>query len=182
MVRIFGGDKANNQDYYRKGSGSATPNPAYGGYEALASEPSQILKSGSSSCVMVDDGLFVRPSKVPHCKLFNSAAGCPYGDNCIYIHDERVTTRESLAVVLVPGSPGVYSWGAETGVAAPLALATPPHPLADGTAMPLVVQAVSSGTVRPLSYKTKICRKWQLNGFCNYGSKCYFAHGEAGIN
>ncbi|XP_076915640.1 zinc finger CCCH domain-containing protein 56-like [Bidens hawaiensis] len=44
---------------------------------------------------------------------------------------------------------------------------------------PLVVQTVSSGTVRPLSYKTKICRKWQLNGFCNYESKCYFAHGEA---
>ncbi|ELT95833.1 hypothetical protein CAPTEDRAFT_50343, partial [Capitella teleta] len=28
-------------------------------------------------------------------------------------------------------------------------------------------------------YKTELCRPFEENGFCKYGDKCQFAHGEA---
>lgn len=30
--------------------------------------------------------------------------------------------------------------------------------------------------------KTKMCRNWEVDGFCVYGKKCHFAHGHEGID
>ena len=33
-------------------------------------------------------------------------------------------------------------------------------------------------SVNPVRYKTELCRQYEENGFCRYGEKCQFAHGE----
>jgi hypothetical protein len=33
---------------------------------------------------------------------------------------------------------------------------------------------------KPSNWKTRICNKWEMTGYCPFGSKCHFAHGAAG--
>ncbi|EYU32122.1 hypothetical protein MIMGU_mgv1a012273mg [Erythranthe guttata] len=35
--------------------------------------------------------------------------------------------------------------------------------------------------LKPSNWKTRICNKWELTGYCPFGTKCHFAHGAAGI-
>ncbi|MFS7923498.1 putative transcription factor C3H family [Helianthus anomalus] len=183
VIHIIGGNEADNQDGGR--SGAAISNLTYGGNVAVVSEPPQISMFGPSS--FVNDGSY----KFRHCKQFYTEAGCPFGDNCIHIHDKNAKVRESLAVVVAPGSGGGYqnvvATGNVGGSAAPLPLATPPLaplparppatlPLAR---RPLVAKTISTGTVRPLFWRTRLCNRWQQTGYCQFGSNCIFAHGEA---
>ncbi|XP_073006712.1 zinc finger CCCH domain-containing protein 56-like [Typha latifolia] len=32
---------------------------------------------------------------------------------------------------------------------------------------------------KPSNWKTRICNKWEMTGYCPFGSKCHFAHGTA---
>ena len=41
--------------------------------------------------------------------------------------------------------------------------------------------AEADATVKPPNWRTRICKRWKYSGSCWYGSKCDFAHGEAGI-
>uniref|UniRef100_A0A7N2RE89 C3H1-type domain-containing protein n=1 Tax=Quercus lobata TaxID=97700 RepID=A0A7N2RE89_QUELO len=41
---------------------------------------------------------------------------------------------------------------------------------------------VSGPNAKPSNWKTRICHKWELTGYCPFGSKCHFAHGVAGTN
>ncbi len=121
--------------------------------KGVSSEPReeyQIPSLGSAS-FSVDSQ---RSYKGRHCKKFYTEEGCPYGDNCTFLHDEQSKNRESVAISLGPGG---YS-----GAAA--------------------VTAVSGQNVKPSNWKTRICNKWELTGYCPFGSKCHFAHGIAGIN
>ncbi|PKI46872.1 hypothetical protein CRG98_032683 [Punica granatum] len=49
-----------------------------------------------------------RSYKGRHCKKFYTEEGCPYGDNCTFLHDEQSKNRESVAISLGPGG---YSGG-----------------------------------------------------------------------
>lgn len=92
-----------------------------------------------------------RSYKGRHCKKFYTEEGCPYGDNCTFLHDEQSKARESEAISLGPGSGGGYS------------------PTVTGT------------NLKPSNWKTRICNKWELTGYCPFGSKCHFAHGAEGM-
>lgn len=35
---------------------------------------------------------------------------------------------------------------------------------------------------KPSNWKTRICNKWELTGYCPFGSKCHFAHGAAELH
>ncbi|KAF6140942.1 hypothetical protein GIB67_030153 [Kingdonia uniflora] len=82
-----------------------------------------------------------------HCKKFYTEEGCPYGDNCTYIHDEQSKARESVAISLGPSMSNPYG------------------------------NNVNGITLKPSNWKTRICNKWETTGYCPFGSKCHFAHG-----
>ncbi|KVH91710.1 zinc finger CCCH domain-containing protein 12-like [Cynara cardunculus var. scolymus] len=129
----------------------------------------------------------LRSSRVRHCRKFSSEEGCPFGDKCTYLHDDKMKGRERTAILLGPGSSVGYGNGGATGsgsgTAAAPPLAPPPLalPLAAAPAAAPLVSAASNSTVKP-SWKTKICYKWERTGNCPYGSKCIFAHGAAELH
>ncbi|KAK7836904.1 zinc finger ccch domain-containing protein 12, partial [Quercus suber] len=117
--------------------------------KGVSSEPReeyQIPSLGSANFV----GDSQRSYKGRHCKKFYTEEGCPYGDNCTFLHDEQSKNRESVAISLGPGGYG--------GAAA---------------------SPVSGPNAKPSNWKTRICNKWELTGYCPFGSKCHFAHGAA---
>lgn len=96
-----------------------------------------------------------RSYKGRHCKKFYTEEGCPYGESCTFLHDEHSKARESVAISLGPGSGGGGGYG----------------------------NNVNGLTIlKPSNWKTRICNKWELTGYCPFGSKCHFAHGAAGMN
>ncbi|XP_050376325.1 zinc finger CCCH domain-containing protein 56 [Argentina anserina] len=95
-----------------------------------------------------------RSYKGRHCKKFYTEEGCPYGDNCTFLHDESSKNRESVAINLGPGGYG--------GAAA--------------------ATAAGGANNKPSNWKTRICNKWELTGYCPFGSKCHFAHGVAELH
>lgn len=88
-----------------------------------------------------------RSYKGRHCKKFYTEEGCPYGDNCTFLHDEQSKARESVAISLGPTAGNGYG------------------------------NAVNGTTQKPSNWKTRICNKWEMTGYCPFGSKCHFAHG-----
>ncbi|KAK9059395.1 hypothetical protein SSX86_022015 [Deinandra increscens subsp. villosa] len=196
VFHIIGGDEANNQDHnastwsdFGEGYRATASNLTHGGDGALLSESFQIPTFGSSSRVVVGND---RSYNHRHCKQYYTEAGCPFGDNCIYIHDKEAKPRESSAIIVGPGS-GVGYWsGAATGSggrpAAPLPRAPlPAQPLSAATtetamqplAPLLLAQTVSNSTLKPFNWRTQICSRWERTGYCRYGRECFFAHGEA---
>lgn len=98
-----------------------------------------------------------RSFKGRHCKKFFTEEGCPYGDSCTFLHDEQSKTRESVAISLGPGSGGNYGNNTTT--------TNNSNNNAGGV------------NLKPSNWKTRICNKWELTGYCPFGSKCHFAHG-----
>lgn len=92
-----------------------------------------------------------RSYKGRHCKKFYTEEGCPYGESCTFLHDEQSRSRESVAISLGPGSGSGYGGNGNASM------------------------------LKPSNWKTRICNKWELTGYCPFGSKCHFAHGAAGI-
>ncbi|KAK8587402.1 hypothetical protein V6N13_086388 [Hibiscus sabdariffa] len=121
----------------------------------LPREEFQIPCLGSTSFV----GETQRSYKGRHCKKFYSEEGCPYGDSCTFLHDEQSKNRESVAISLGPGGYG-GSGGAAGGGG---------------------VGGNGSNT-KPTNWKTRICNKWELTGYCPFGNKCHFAHGAAELH
>ncbi|KAG0474118.1 hypothetical protein HPP92_015975 [Vanilla planifolia] len=39
-----------------------------------------------------------------------------------------------------------------------------------------------TSTQKPSNWKTRICNKWEMTGYCPFGSKCHFAHGAAELH
>ncbi|KAL2461560.1 Zinc finger CCCH domain-containing protein 12 [Abeliophyllum distichum] len=93
-----------------------------------------------------------RSYKGRHCKKFYTEEGCPYGENCTFLHDEQSRARESVAISLGTGAGGNYGGSG------------------------------SGSNLKPSNWKTRICNKWELTGHCPFGSKCYFAHGAAELH
>ncbi|KAG0475715.1 hypothetical protein HPP92_015401 [Vanilla planifolia] len=94
-----------------------------------------------------------RSYKGRHCKKFYTEEGCPYGDACTFLHDEQSKARESVAISLSPTVGGAS------------------HSGGGGTS-----------TQKPSNWKTRICNKWEMTGYCPFGSKCHFAHGAAELH
>ncbi|KAG8363317.1 hypothetical protein BUALT_Bualt19G0009800 [Buddleja alternifolia] len=94
-----------------------------------------------------------RSFKGRHCKKFYTDEGCPYGESCTFLHDEQSKARESVAISLGPGSGSGYG--------------------SNGN---------GSSMLKPSNWKTRICNKWELTGYCPFGSKCHFAHGSAELH
>ena len=116
--------------------------------KTVVSEPReefQIPSLGSSNFT----GDTQRSYKGRHCKKFYTEEGCPYGDNCTFLHDEQSKNRESVAISLGPGG---YGGAAGNGP-----------------------------NSKPSNWKTRICNKWEMTGYCPFGNKCHFAHGAAGM-
>ncbi|XP_044503961.1 zinc finger CCCH domain-containing protein 12-like isoform X1 [Mangifera indica] len=121
-------------------------------------EEFQIPSLGSSNFVAETQ----RSHKGRHCKKFYTEEGCPYGDNCTFLHDEQSKNRESAAISLGPGGYGGGSGGAAVVVAGAGAAAGGNN---------------GGSNVKPSNWKTRICNKWELTGYCPFGNKCHFAHG-----
>ncbi|THU74538.1 hypothetical protein C4D60_Mb04t34430 [Musa balbisiana] len=107
-----------------------------------------------SSSIAIGDS--ERSHKGRRCKKFYTEEGCPYGDSCTFVHDEQSKSRESVAISLSPtvggGSGGGYGGGA------------------------------NGSPQKPSNWKTRICNKWEMTGYCPFGSKCHFAHGAAELH
>lgn len=52
-----------------------------------------------------------RSYKGRHCKKFYTEEGCPYGDNCTFLHDEQSRARESVAISVSPTVGSGYGAG-----------------------------------------------------------------------
>ncbi|XP_059640330.1 zinc finger CCCH domain-containing protein 12 [Cornus florida] len=102
-----------------------------------------------------------RSYKGRHCKKFYTEEGCPYGDNCTFLHDEQSKARESVAISLGPGTGGGYGGGSGSG----------------GGSGGGGSGGGGGSTLKPSNWKTRICNKWELTGYCPFGNKCHFAHG-----
>ncbi|XVF11061.1 hypothetical protein REPUB_Repub07fG0237000 [Reevesia pubescens] len=107
-----------------------------------------------------------RSYKGRHCKKFYTEEGCPYGDNCTFLHDEQSKNRESVAISLGPGGYGGGGGGGGGGTGAAAAAAA----------------AGNGSNLKPSNWKTRICNKWELTGYCPFGNKCHFAHGVAELH
>ncbi|CAN0842911.1 Zinc finger CCCH domain-containing protein 12 [Linum grandiflorum] len=117
-----------------------------------------------------------RSYKGRHCKKFYTEEGCPYGDSCTFLHDEQSKNRESVAISLGPGGYGGNGGGGGGGGNG-------------GSGVVVVVGGGNNGGVggngsnlKPSNWKTRICNKWELTGYCPFGSKCHFAHGSAELH
>ncbi|XVF52340.1 hypothetical protein PTKIN_Ptkin05aG0010700 [Pterospermum kingtungense] len=131
--------------------------------KGVLSEPReefQIPSLGSSSIA----GETQRSYKGRHCKKFYTEEGCPYGDNCTFLHDEQSKNRESVAISLGPGGYGGGGGGGGAGAGA-------------GAGGGSGGVGGNGSNVKPSNWKTRICNKWELTGYCPFGSKCHFAHG-----
>jgi len=117
-----------------------------------------------------------RSFKGRHCKKFYTEEGCPYGESCTFLHDEASRNRESVAISLGPGGYGsAGSGGGSVGGGG-------------GSSSNVVVLGGGGGSgsgsgiqiLKPSNWKTRICNKWEITGYCPFGAKCHFAHGAAG--
>nr|XP_016439759.1 PREDICTED: zinc finger CCCH domain-containing protein 14-like [Nicotiana tabacum] len=88
-------------------------------------------------------------SKSKPCTKFFSTAGCPFGENCHFLH---------------------YVPGGYNAVAQMMKMA--PAPSLRNTAAP----PMSNGNAPAV--KTKLCNKYNTTEGCKFGDKCNFAHGE----
>lgn len=90
-------------------------------------------------------------SKSKPCTKFFSTAGCPFGENCHFLH---------------------YVPGGYKAVAQMMNLAPPPATRALTGAPP-----TQNGSA-PSAIKTKICNRYNTAEGCKFGDSCNFAHGE----
>ncbi|KAJ0232809.1 Zinc finger CCCH domain-containing protein 12 [Hirschfeldia incana] len=139
-------------------SGSGTPSAA----AELPREEYQIPSLVSSTAD--ESG---RSFKGRHCKKFYTEEGCPYGESCTFMHDEASRNRESVAISLGPGG---YGGGSGSG--------------GGGNSNVVVLGGGASGidVLKPSNWKTRICNKWEITGYCPFGAKCHFAHGAAELH
>uniref|UniRef100_A0A1J3GD84 Zinc finger CCCH domain-containing protein 12 n=1 Tax=Noccaea caerulescens TaxID=107243 RepID=A0A1J3GD84_NOCCA len=94
-----------------------------------------------------------RSYKGRHCKKFYSGEGCPYGESCTFLHDEASKNRESLAISLGPRGYGATDDGSNV-----------------------------AQILKPPNWKTRICNKWEITGYCPFGTNCHFAHGASELH
>ncbi|XP_014517014.1 zinc finger CCCH domain-containing protein 12 isoform X2 [Vigna radiata var. radiata] len=113
-----------------------------------------------------------RSYKGRHCKKFYTEEGCPYGDSCTFLHDEQSKNRESVAISLGPGGYAGGGGGSSGGGSGGGGVS------GNGGGGSSGANAAGNGAnSKPSNWKTRICNKWEMTGYCPFGNKCHFAHG-----
>ncbi|WJX87794.1 hypothetical protein P8452_69948 [Trifolium repens] len=141
-------------------------------------EEFQIPTVGSST--FVGESMNNRSYKGRHCKKFYTEEGCPYGDSCTFLHDEQSKNRESVAISLGPGG---YGGGGGGGGSIGISSGG-----GGGSSSGVVVVAAGAAAggngpnLKPSNWKTRICNKWEMTGYCPFGNKCHFAHGATELH
>lgn len=92
-------------------------------------------------------------SKSKPCTKFFSTSGCPFGENCHFLHH---VSGGYNAVAQMMNLPPVSR------------VAPPPPPQAPNGSVPTA--------------KTRLCNKYNSAEGCKFGDKCHFAHGEWELN
>ncbi|KAL3615655.1 hypothetical protein CASFOL_041316 [Castilleja foliolosa] len=115
-----------------------------------------------------------RSYKGRHCKKFYTEEGCPYGENCTFLHDEQSKARESVVISLGPNNGGGGGYVINNNSNNINTNNSNNNNNGNGNA--------NVSTVKPSNWKTRICNKWELTGYCPFGSKCHFAHGVAELH
>lgn len=144
-------------------------------------EEFQIPTVGSSNFV---GEMTQRSYKGRHCKKFYTEEGCPYGDSCTFLHDEQSKNRESVAISLGPGGYGGGSGGgsgAGGGSSSVVVVGGGGSSGGGGSGSAVVIVAGNGANSKPSNWKTRICNKWEMTGYCPFGNKCHFAHGATGM-
>ncbi|KAK7386644.1 hypothetical protein VNO78_26978 [Psophocarpus tetragonolobus] len=135
--------------------------------KAVMTEPReefQIPTVGSSTFA---GDMMQRSYKGRHCKKFYTEEGCPYGDSCTFLHDEQSKNRESVAISLGPGG---YGGGGGSGSGGGVSCGSGANGAGNGP------------NSKPSNWKTRICNKWEMTGYCPFGNKCHFAHGATELH
>ncbi|RHN63911.1 putative transcription factor C3H family [Medicago truncatula] len=90
------------------------------------------------------------------CKNYCNGEECPYGDNCIFLHedpaqfrDDSLKLRECSAITIETNN--------------------------------LEGSRALNKQARSTYRKTKLCRNWKHTGYCSFGMNCLFAHGEEDV-
>ncbi|KAF4357979.1 hypothetical protein F8388_008487 [Cannabis sativa] len=151
--------------------------------KGVSSEPReefQIPSVGSSTFVVETP----RSYKGRHCKKFYTEEGCPYGDSCTFLHDEQSKNRESVAISLGPGGYGGAPSGTNnaTNNSNNNTTTTTTTNNNNSNNNNNNNNNNSNSNNKPSNWKTRICNKWELTGYCPFGSKCHFAHGSAELH
>ncbi|XP_058747681.1 zinc finger CCCH domain-containing protein 12 [Vicia villosa] len=140
-------------------------------------EEFQIPTVGSST--FVGESMNNRSYKGRHCKKFYTEEGCPYGDSCTFLHDEQSKNRESVAISLGPGGYGGGGGGGGGGGSAGSGGVS-------GSGVVVVAAGAAAAgngpNLKPSNWKTRICNKWEMTGYCPFGNKCHFAHGATELH
>ena len=153
----------------------------------LANEHKHLLDKLTESLPQFGTGNY---RSLKHCKKFYSEEGCPFGDGCPYVHDLESKYRERTTIVVSGGRFSFVKRTRETLALTrvappPVVMALPAWPQSAAPTTPVAPQplpaAEADATLKPPNWRTRICMKWEYSGSCWYGSKCDFAHGEAGI-
>ncbi|KVH90188.1 Zinc finger, CCCH-type [Cynara cardunculus var. scolymus] len=150
---------------------------------AVSSEPReefQIPSLGSSSFTVDSQ----RSYKGRHCKKFYTEEGCPYGDNCTFLHDEQSKARESVVISLGPGSGGGYGGvGASGGGGGGAGGGGGGGGGGVGGSGGGVAEAAGSNSIlKPSNWKTRICNKWEQTGYCPFGKLHRYGGGLVDID
>ncbi|ESQ33562.1 hypothetical protein EUTSA_v10007908mg [Eutrema salsugineum] len=153
-------------------SGTGTPTTV------AAAEPREEFQIPSLVSSTAESG---RSFKGRHCKKFYTEEGCPYGESCTFLHDEASRNRESVAISLGPGGygggvgGGIGGGGGSGGGSNVVVLGGGGNGSGNGNGSGIHV-------VKPSNWKTRICNKWEITGYCPFGAKCHFAHGAAELH
>lgn len=107
-----------------------------------------------------------RVHKMKICKKFYNGEECPYGEKCNFLH---IDSGESnvIRIGTMGGGNGNRSGSDQIEVNRNLNL------VSDGLR--------GNSNMKPTYWKTKLCSKWEMTGYCPFGERCHFAHGFSGI-
>ncbi|KAH7292332.1 hypothetical protein KP509_29G062500 [Ceratopteris richardii] len=105
-------------------------------------------------------------NKSKACLKFFSTAGCPYGDDCHFLH----YLPGGLASLGLPQTAKMPAGGGMGLRKETLTRA--------GVTMPtmLPMRSQEQGSI-PFGFKSRLCSNFEAPGGCRFGSKCNFAHG-----
>lgn len=100
------------------------------------------------------------------CRMFHSGKKCIYEDRCRFLHEIDGTIRSDLGQLRESSVVRIVTTGSTGGQLECIGS------LGAGFS----ANRVNSKTV---TWKTRLCHKWEMTGDCSYGKICNFAHGQA---
>ncbi|GAB2228173.1 hypothetical protein Droror1_Dr00010003 [Drosera rotundifolia] len=164
--------KGSEENSHLKNSGARNMGTTRSVYKDMDYErPMKLGRSGS--CCYRDDNRYP-DSKVDYgmrlCKFTFRREECPYGERCHFLHGSSGKWKGGIGNSHESGEKDEGKLGSARSYA--ISIKT-------SCCKDLNFDVEDSQNARCLSWKTKICNKWAINGTCPYGMRCIFAHGQA---